>query len=387
MENSRIEYEGPIPRAITYAGGQAEGWRKLPWGFIGGVILPTLIAAIYFLLIATPRYVSEARFIVRAPAQSQPSSLGVALQGVGLTSGQTDAFAVHEYINSRDGLRDLTRRYDLAAMLGSRNADPFSRYPRFWESRSEEGLFQAFQRFVTVGYDSTTGISTLRVEAFNPQDASRLSEGLLAGGESLVNRLNTRATSDAVVFAQRAQGQARERLATAESDLTTFRNRERFIDPARTATESSQLIGGLLETVATLRAERAQIVSQSPQSPQLPILDSRIAAFEAQITAERLKIVGTSSSLAPKISIYEDLIRSREFSEKELAQATAQLLSAEQDASRQKLYLDRVVNPQIADRPTEPRRLIAILTVFIATLMAYGVGWLVWAGVREHRQD
>ena len=58
-------------------------WRRVPLAFLVVVALPTLVTAIYFLLIASPRYVSEARFIVRAASHEQPSTLGVALQGVG----------------------------------------------------------------------------------------------------------------------------------------------------------------------------------------------------------------------------------------------------------------------------------------------------------------
>ena len=54
---------------------------------------------------------------------------------------------------------------------------------------------------------------------------------------------------------------------------------------------------------------------------------------------------------------------------------------------RPSLYLDRIVNANLPDRPTQPRRWIAILTIFASAMLIYGVGWLVWAGVREHRQD
>ncbi|MNY75559.1 hypothetical protein D3C86_2148660 [compost metagenome] len=62
------------------------------------------------------------------------------------------------------------------------------------------------------------------------------------------------------------------------------------------------------------------------------------------------------------------------------------MLSAEQDARRQRLYLERIVNPNLPDTSTEPRRLRAIITILFSTLLAYGVGWLMWAGVREHKQ-
>jgi capsular polysaccharide transport system permease protein len=147
------------------------------------------------------------------------------------------------------------------------------------------------------------------------------------------------------------------------------------------------MIGDLMTTVARLRAERAQLASEAPNSPQLPLLDARIAAFQRQINIERANMAGAQGSLAPKIGAYEDLVLNREVADKQLAAATAALTTAEQEARRQKLYLDRIVDPSLPDEALEPRRWLALLTVFATCLLIYGVGWLVWAGIREHRQD
>lgn len=385
MSTEKLTRLGPVPQRLP--GPEVSYWRKLPLPLIVVVGVPTLLAVIYYLLIASPRYVSEARFVVRQPSQTSPSGLGFALQGVGLSSTQTDAFAVHEYVTSRDAVEDLKKRVDLKAMLRAAQADPLSRYPRPWEGGSEEDVYKAFQRFVVVGYNSSTGISTLRVEAFRPQDAQSISKVLLEGGERLVNQLNTRSAANAVSEAELSRDQASAKVDDVQRRLTQFRNQEGFIDPARAATESGQLIGGLLETVASLRAERAQLASQAPQSPQLPTIDARIAAFERQIELERGKITGSSGSLAPKIGTYEELVTERELADRELVQAAAAVVSAQQEARRQQLYLDRVVNPNLPDKATEPRRLFGILTIFLSTLLAYAVGWLIIAGVREHKQD
>ncbi|WP_029414911.1 chain-length determining protein [Brevundimonas bacteroides] len=387
MTETKLNYIGPIPKLLTFERDRPAWWRRIPVAALIVVVLPTLLATIYFLLIASPRYVSETQFIVRQAGQSTPSTIGVALQGIGIAPTQTDAFAVHEYINSRDALRELSRRYDLPAILGPRGADAFSRWPRPWEDRSNEGLYEGFQRFVTVGYDSTTGISTLRVEAFRARDAQALTEALLTGGEQLVNRMNERSSADAVAQAQQAREEARARLTGAQQQLTAFRNREQILDPQLVARESSQLIGGLQAQVAGLRAERAQVAAEAPNSPQLPTFDARIRAYEAQIAAERANMAGNSESLAPMISVYEDLALARELADRELTQATAAVIAAEQEARRQKLYLDRVVAPSLPDEPAEPKRWLAILTVLASSLLVYGIGWLIWAGVREHRQD
>lgn len=385
MTEPKLNYIGPLPQALTYDR-KTPLWRRIPIGFLAVVVAPTLVAAFYFLIVASPLYVSEARFIVRSAGQS-PSAFGVALQGVGLSSGQTDAFAVHEYITSSDGLSDLQRRFNVSEVLSRPGADIFSRYPRPGESRSSEGLQKALERFVTVGYDSTTGISTLRVEAFRPKDAQALAAALLDGGETLVNRLNERSVRDAVVDARLARQNALERVTESQQQLTTFRNREEFIDTESAVAEKAQLIGQLNASVAELRAERSQLASQAPQSPQLASIDARIAAYEQQVQAERSKMAGGAGALAPRVGVYEELTFNRELATRELAATTTALLSAEQDARRQQVYLERIVSPSLPDSSTQPRRWLSILAVLATTLLLYGLGWLIWAGVREHRQD
>lgn len=386
MAEQKISFLGPLSEGgESGARKRLSVLRRLPIAFLLVVVAPTVLAAIYYLLIATPRYVSEARFVVRAPSQEQPSSLGVALQGVGIPTSQTDAFAVHEYITSRDALKELQAQVDVAGAY--READLLSRLPRLWEGGSFEDLYRGFKGYVTVGYDSTTGISTLRVEAFNPQDAQRIADTLLSGGENLVNRLNLRSRKDAISEAEGAVAVAQTRLTAAQAELTTFRNQAGFVDPAKAASVGGDMLGELAVQLATLKAERAQIASDAPQSPQLRILDSRISAFERQISIEQQKLAGDATSLASKISTYEQLVMDRQFADRAFATATLSLDNAELEARRKSLYLDRIVNPNRPDEPALPLRWMAILAVFGSMLVAYGTIWLIWAGVRESRLD
>lgn len=387
MADTNLTYIGAAdePRAARPA---KRSWRRrLPLGFLIVVGIPTLVGGIYYGLIASPRYVSESHFVVRSASSSQPTGLGIALQGVGLSSGMNDAFAVHEYMASRDSLKTLQSRFNLKAMLAKPGTDWFSRSPRPWEGKSEETLYKGFQRFLTVGYDATSGISTLRVEAFSAKDAQTINAAMLDSGEALVNRLNERSTANAVRDARVSYEQARAEVAASQQALTNLRNSAQFIDPRAAVTESTEVVSGLLVTIAQLRADRAQLAAEAPSSPQLPILDSRIAAYERQVAEARAKVTGSASSLAPKVGVYEDLVMRREIADKVMGQATAALLTAEQDARRQKLYLERIVAPSEPDKPTEPKRWLALLTVFASSLLVHAVGWLIWAGVREHRQD
>lgn len=386
--SEQLRYIGPLAGTTHQSTGPwAEVRRRVSLSFLIVVLLPTLAGAIYWGLIATPRYVSEAHFIVRKTNESRPNNLGLVLQSAGLSAGVSDSFAVQEYMGSRDAADTLDERFDLEKVFTRNGADFFSRYPGLFTTPSEEARYKALKRYVSVAYNGGSGITTLRVQAFTPQDARAMSLALLASGEDLVNRLNERSAADAVAEAERAVTEATARRATIQQQLTAFRNREQFIDPQVAAAESTQLISGLLSTVAQLRAEQAQLRAAAPQSPQLPVLQGRINAYEAQIEEARGRLAGESDSLVPKISAYEGLALQRELADRALTEASAALLTAQQDARRQKLYLDRIVEPNLADKPTQPHRMRAILIVFLSSLVAYMLGRLLWAGLREHRQE
>ncbi|MEI7825099.1 MAG: hypothetical protein WCI01_07355, partial [Chlorobiaceae bacterium] len=60
------------------------------------------------------------------------------------------------------------------------------------------------------------------------------------------------------------------------------------------------------------------------------------------------------------------------------------LEQARNEAQRQQLYLERIVQPNTPDIAIEPQRLKAILTIFVVGLLVWGILSLLVAGVREH---
>ena len=363
--------------------------RRVPWLFMAMVVAPTLIAAVYFLLIAAPLYVSEAQFVVHERNSTPMSSLGSKLQSVGVSLGsesETDAYEIQEYMVSRDAVARLERTLGLRRLLDRPESDFLERFPRPFEGQTFENLFHSYKRFVTVGLDPQTDISTLRVKAFRPGDAQVMANALLNAGEDLVNRLNDRAMADAVAQAERQMTEAQVKLSQVQAEMTAFRNNEQLVDPTRTAVVGLELLGKLETDLDSLRAERAGIAASSPESPQLPVLDRRIVAYAAQLDSERLRQAGETTSLAPKVSEYERLTLDQKLAADTLEAAVAGLETARLDARRQQLFLERVVNPDLPDKATQPRRWLTVLIVLVSSLLAYGVVSLMIAGLREHRQ-
>ena len=365
------------------------GGLSFPLLFLILVVAPTLIAAIYYLIIAAPVYVSETTFVVRTPTQAAPASLDSMLLGGlgGVGGGATDAYVVQDYITSREAVQDLERNQSLVAKLSRPQVDFLARFPRPFESNNFENLYHAYKRFVDVGMNGQTGISTLRVSAFSAKDASDFANALLDGGEGVINRLNDRAAADAVSESHKRIAEGEARVVAAESALTDFRNREQLIDPQRSSLAGLDLVAKLEGQLADLRAQRAALAAAAPDSPQLAQIDRQITAFEAQLDIERSKIAGEDTSLAPTIGEYEQLTIERDFAVKELAEASTAAEAARLEVRRKRLYLERIVPPNTPDVAIKPRRLYSIMMVLVTCLLIYGTLTLVLAGLREHGQN
>src|SRR5579863_1445236 len=83
-------------------------WLKRNIVLVLTVIAPTCVAILYYGFVASDVYISESRFLVRSPQHQAPAGVfGQLLQGSGLTHSQDDTYSVHDYILSRDALREL----------------------------------------------------------------------------------------------------------------------------------------------------------------------------------------------------------------------------------------------------------------------------------------
>ena len=64
--------------------------------------------------------------------------------------------------------------------------------------------------------------------------------------------------------------------------------------------------------------------------------------------------------------------------------ALSSLELARAEARRKQRYLLPFVEPIISDEAVEPERLYAISAIFIMLLLAYAIGGLVWAAIKDH---
>lgn len=352
------------------------------WGIVG---LPTLIAGVYYFAIASDLYLSEAKFIVRSPKQVQASGIGALLQSTGLSRAAEDTSAVQDFIMSRDSVRKLEQDNDLRVLFSRPEGDFVTRFPGllFWR-RDFEALFSRYDHFVSVETDTTTGVTALRVKAYRPEDAHTLASALLSYSEQLVNELNERARRDALNMARREVDRAEQRIAEIQTELTAYRVKQKMLDPKSASSGVLELIGQMNAAQANARTQLGELLNNSPNSPQIPLVKNRIASLDKLIAEERTKLSGATDSVVSALTEYERLNLQRELAEKALASAFTSLEAARIEAQRQQLYLETIAQPNLADYPLYPKRIVSFVTVFASCCLAYAVAWLLAANVREH---
>jgi len=361
-------------------------WRA--YGF--AVILPTTLAAIYFLFIAADRYEAEARFVVRSPNQGASINLSSMMMGGGgggIVRSSDDAYVVHAYMRSRDAVRALAKERNLIALLQRDEADFMWAYPGLLRSESWERLSQHFQNFISIKFDTTTGITTLRVEAFRPDDAREIAEGLLSSAERLINSMSERANREMNATAASELELTRSKSQVALENITEFRRQNQLIDPSLMSKSSFEAITQLSLGIALTNAELKELQLIATQSPQIATLGRRIEAYNDQIEKERQALAGQEASLPKLIAEYERLVLEREFAERSFASARVAYDAARIEAERQRLFIERISSPTAADYPEYPHRLLGIVVVFVLAQILFVLGNFFLNDARSHAES
>jgi capsular polysaccharide transport system permease protein len=348
------------------------------------VIIPTILACIYFGLIASDVYISESRFVVRSPQRQTQTGLNAFLAGTGFSRSQDDTYSVHDFVLSRDALKELDEQINVRKAFSSKDADFINRFPGLDWDDSFESFYRYYKKRVGIDYDTVSSITTLNVRAFTAEDAKRINDLLLKMGERLVNNLNDRSRQDLIKFATQEVTVAETKAKTAALALSSFRTSQSVFDPDKQSAIQLQGVAKLQEELLATEAQLNQIKRVSPNNPQVASLANRVATLRNTIAAETSKVAGGGTSLTSKSANFERLVLDKGFADKQLASALTSLETARSEAERKQLYLERLVQPNLPDKALEPRRVRSVFMVFVVGLMAWGVVSLLVASVKEH---
>lgn len=359
--------------------------------FLFIVIIPTLLATVYFSLIASDRYVSTAKFAIKGNESPQLDLLG-GISGLPSQSASSDGYILQDFILSYSILAAIKIHINIEPLFNREEADILS---RLGDNSTQEKQTQYWRKMVTSSFDPTSGITSLTVRTFNPNDSKVLADAVINASEQLINTLSKRSRHDDLSFAEKEVKLAELRVTKARQAMNLFRQKHQDLDPTQTAVAKMTLIGQLEAQLATAKAELIAKTSfmRNGTSP-IKALKRQIDALEIQIVAEKSSISNNNNTLNQLSNLenglssvfadYEPLLIERTFAEKAYTSVLASLEVARIESAKKHRYLATFVEPRVPDEALEPYRIKSIFIVFLSTLILWGIGLLGLGAIRDH---
>lgn len=386
----------PVRPPVAPARLRARHWLAL-LAFLALVAAPTTATVWYLWWRAADQYASELGFSIRQEEGGGAAAglLGGLAQMTGAAPA-TDGEILWQLLRSQDFVAQVDASLDLRTIWSRPGTDWAAGDPvfAFDPAGSIEDLRDYWDRMVRVAHEGGSGLVTLRVLAFRPEDATAITREVLARGEAAIDGLNASARADALRHADEDLALALERLKAARAALTGFRSLHRIVDPGLDLQLQSGLIGTLEGQLAQAMIEADLLESSAAAGdPRLMQAHQRIAVIEARIEGERQRLgagIGAAAgegeaALAALVGDYERLQVEAEFARESWLAAMAAHDAARAGAARRSRYLAAHVPPSTATSARFPARwTIAGLVALFSTLLWAVLVLVAWS-LRDRR--
>jgi capsular polysaccharide transport system permease protein len=374
---SLADWASAGPGGLTYRqfSSLSKGWPRLA-GPILGFILPAVLVIGYINFELSGQYMSEARFAVRSGERVTADPIA-AITGLSSFTQAQDSLIVVNYAKSRAIVEELDRTIGLRNMFSRHNVDWVS---RFNVNAPIERLVKYWRWKIKTSIESPSGIITIQVSAFTPEDALKIANAVVSSSEQLINSMSARARQDAMAEAESELARAEKRLGDVRVELYNLRNAQSTLDPHRTAEGINKLIGELRLERARLEEEaNSAIRSQINESaPQMQLLRTRIQVVGDQISDLERQLTSvnetSATSVSGKITRFDELELERQIAEKQYTLAVTAFERARMNAEHQKVYLVTFVTPLLPHDSAWPKRFWLSLAGFVTVAALYWVG-------------
>lgn len=355
------------------------------------VVLPTILAAVYFIGFASKQYVVEWRFTVRdtntATTTSSAASTLTALLGGSSSASLPDNYMVAEYIKSEQAVIDLDKRIGLRARYERPDIDFWS---RFDSTLPLEKFVRYWTYMVRASFDQITGTSVAQVRAFSAADAYLIGQTLVELTEDLVNEVAQRPLREAVHYAEAEVARAESRMKKVRVDLAEYRNTAAVIDPNSSVVLSNATVASSLrQMIAQYQADMGTMMQGGlgQNASQVQGIKRRIKATQDQLKEVESDIARRKEGndpLSQVVGRYEELDVERQFAQNLLQSTVQSLEQARANAMARRVFVVPFVQPVLPESSTYPNRAVSILTVAGACLLLWTIALLVGRSIREH---
>ena len=367
--------------------------RKIPFLYLLLVVNPVVVSAIYYYQYASPQYVTEAHYILRGSDKSANDILGM-LTGMPGQASAGDSLIAQDYILSNEFLSQAKEEIDLKSLYTQTDIDWWASLRPHWMSVvldlntqvSNELLLSYWkEQIVDINYDSNSGITTLEITAFQPENAVKIANIVLKKAAQFINNLTNASRSEALTLAKEETAVAKQELEDIRAKIRQFGDQEQIIVPEQQVLAEQGIVTRLKSKLINAEAELTRLSAfLQPRSMEIRAANNQVALLKKQIAQQQSDSKQKGKTVTQVIQKTNTFQSELLFAEKIYLAALSSLRVARLDVKRKQQFLDIIVHPQLPSESLKPEKISSILSVFFTSFMLWGIVSLLLATVKDH---
>lgn len=328
------------------------------------------LVIVYLWTMTQNRYASTAAFkISRQDSAGGEAGLAqLVLPGISDSSSADSQVAIG-FVNSVNLLVDLEREFSLVEHFSSPVKDIVFRLD---PSAPLEERLRYYRKRINAHYDKETGLTMISVDSFDPALSKRVAESVMKKSESLINRLNQEVADQRLGFVRGELERSAKNVEEVNAELLAFQNKHNIISP-------DEIISGNIKAVQELRMEELRMTADldalqrdSPGSPRIDTLKSRLRSLNELISIEMSKLSGDEQDRLNQLLIqFKQLELKLEFAIKLRTGAQTLLEKTRVESIAQSRFFSVIQPPYLPEDVAIPRREYATATILILGLLVF----------------
>lgn len=352
----------------------------------GLATLAIVAATIYWGLIASDRYISEARIVIERTDMAAGAAMDIGTLLTGAVGGnRTDQMLLRSYLLSVDMLSKLDAKLDLRSHYSDSGRDPLS---RMWKKdMPQEWFHRYYLSRISVEFDDYSGVLAINVQAYDPKMANDIARTLVQEGELFMNELGHAMAREQVAFLEGQVAEMAQKALVKRQDLLYFQNQKGILAPQSAVEALQSNIYRLEAQLTDLKARRSTMLGYlSPDAPSVAEIEMQVRAIEKQIQLEQGRLTSPKGqTLNSTVEEYQRLELAAKFAEDIYKSALIALEKGRIEALRTLKKVAVLQAPTLPQYPWEPRRMYNIVVFILSALILAGIIHLLAAIVRDHQ--
>lgn len=358
-------------------------WRRQ--SLFCAALVASALAGVYWGVVASDRYVSEARVIIQRTDLNGGASMDFSsLLSMGTGTSRADQLLMRDHLLSLDMLRKLEADLKLREHF-STHGDWLS---RLWDEQAPlEEFMPYFHSRVTVELDEYAGVLSVKAQAYTPEMSRAIAAAMVAEGERTMNAIGHALAQEQVAFLETQVQSTSRRAQQARAALLEFQNRKGLVSPQATAENVTAIVNRLEAQLAELQTRRTGMLGYlQPDNANVVELGLQIDAVQRQISAEKSRLTAPGGkTLNATVEEYGRLEMEAKFAQEVFQSSLVALEKGRVEATRTLKKVSVLQSAGLPEYPLQPRRLYSFIVFTITALLLAGVLQLLSAIVKDHQ--